>query len=279
MAMRGSKDDGDALRFLALCRVLVGNVRVDDSTVPPRGGGGDYDSLYSPVDEEYRPLKPDHVLPEFLLLYRLAPNGRRAAPPDDDGAAAAAASAAPGAADPRRSAAAPKRRDETATTASAALERVAQRTEGLFRAPDDASDDARAPSPAHRPGRAPAPRHPSPAKRRDKRHADFDRGPDLKPMALAAALLPPDDAARTKGGPSSPSRSPRAAPPAARLDLADGDDAASGDVATRWEHVLHNALHEKRRIVSHIELLLSGRAKHGALRGSPAKLKPQASFR
>ena len=32
VAMRGSKDDGDALRFLALCRVLVGNVRVDDST-------------------------------------------------------------------------------------------------------------------------------------------------------------------------------------------------------------------------------------------------------
>ena len=28
---------------------------------------------YSSVREEYRPLKPENVLPEFLLLYRLAP--------------------------------------------------------------------------------------------------------------------------------------------------------------------------------------------------------------
>ena len=54
--------------------------------------------------------------------------------------------------------------------------------------------------------------------------------------------------------PSSPELEP---PPAAPSD---GDDPPADDLlVAKWEHVLHNALHEKRKIVAHIERLLSGR--------------------
>ena len=56
--------------MLALCRVLVGAVRVEEDA---SADGPEPDALYSSVREEYRPLKPENVLPEFLLLYRLAP--------------------------------------------------------------------------------------------------------------------------------------------------------------------------------------------------------------
>ena len=51
-ATAGTEADGDALRFLALCRVLVGDVRVVDAHQPGPAAGADadaFDSLYSPV--------------------------------------------------------------------------------------------------------------------------------------------------------------------------------------------------------------------------------------
>ena len=68
-ARRGG-DQAGRLRVLALCRVLVGAVRVEEDA---SAEGPEPDALYSSVREEYRPLKPENVLPEFLLLYRLAP--------------------------------------------------------------------------------------------------------------------------------------------------------------------------------------------------------------
>ena len=66
------------LRVLALCRVLVGDVRVaeDNNDAGPAAP----DALYNSVTEEYRPLRAENVLPEFLLLYRLAPAKDCAAP-------------------------------------------------------------------------------------------------------------------------------------------------------------------------------------------------------
>ena len=68
-ARKGGEKAG-RLRVLALCRVLVGAVRVEEDASTD---GPEPDALYSSVREEYRPLKPENVLPEFLLLYRLAP--------------------------------------------------------------------------------------------------------------------------------------------------------------------------------------------------------------
>ena len=186
------------------------------------------------VDEEYRPLKPDHVLPEFLLLYRLSPNAKRRAPPTRD-----AAKARRGDAD-----------DES--TAAAALARVARRTDGLFKPPEAAD---------------PPPGPPPPATKAHPRHDAgpiSDRTNDPRPLALASALLPNDDD-RRRAAPKrpSPKRSPPrpTVPSTSDLDLAhDGDDPPADDLlVAKWEHVLHNALHEKRKIVAHIERLLSGR--------------------
>jgi len=113
-AKSGSPKAGDELRYLALCRVLVGSVGIADT----KGGKPppDVDSLYFPVDEEYRPLRAAHVLPEFLLLYRLKPNEKRG-----------------GARGPARSArAAPP---SPGGAAGAALERVARESTDVLRAP------------------------------------------------------------------------------------------------------------------------------------------------
>lgn len=59
------RDDTERLRFLALCRVLVGRVRVGETA-------GECDSTYAPSTDEYTPLRADRVLPEFLLVYRFA---------------------------------------------------------------------------------------------------------------------------------------------------------------------------------------------------------------
>ena len=70
---------GGGVRFLALCRVLVGRVHVsasptEDQTLPSTEGStsdhGALDTLYSPFSEEYHLLTPSYVLPEFLIQFR-----------------------------------------------------------------------------------------------------------------------------------------------------------------------------------------------------------------
>jgi len=73
------------IRFLALCRVMIGKILVakqpaestkqeeGEAVMPapfPSGPGTDgYDSLYSPAREEYKLLNERYVLPEFLVQY------------------------------------------------------------------------------------------------------------------------------------------------------------------------------------------------------------------
>lgn len=58
-------------RYLVLCRVVVGNIWMGDSECPVselRKGG--FDSVYSPLREEYHILNEACVLPEFILAIR-----------------------------------------------------------------------------------------------------------------------------------------------------------------------------------------------------------------
>jgi hypothetical protein len=75
------KDEGDkhelegvdsSVRFLALCRVMIGKILVtakNSASFPPVTDKS-YDSMYSPMQEEYKLLNSNHVLPEFLVQYR-----------------------------------------------------------------------------------------------------------------------------------------------------------------------------------------------------------------
>ena len=71
---RAEKADGldSGVRFLALCRVMIGKILVtakNSSGFPPVTDGS-YDSMYSPMQEEYKLLNSSYVLPEFLVQYR-----------------------------------------------------------------------------------------------------------------------------------------------------------------------------------------------------------------
>lgn len=56
--------DNSTIRFLALCRVLLGRVSVGCNEDPQA------DTLFAPHTEEYVPRRAEHVLPEFLIAYR-----------------------------------------------------------------------------------------------------------------------------------------------------------------------------------------------------------------
>ncbi|KAJ1462978.1 hypothetical protein M885DRAFT_610008 [Pelagophyceae sp. CCMP2097] len=74
LAERGGSGAG-SLRLLALCRVIVGKVKMlKDDLGLARDDSRDaaaYDSTFSPRTESYRPLKAEHVLPEFIVVYKL----------------------------------------------------------------------------------------------------------------------------------------------------------------------------------------------------------------
>jgi hypothetical protein len=86
------------IRFLALCRVMIGQIFVTSKVYqgfPDVNADAQFDSMYSSVQEEYRLLNPAYVLPEFLVQYRFA--GRRTLTsngPDAPDAAPAAPAAA-----------------------------------------------------------------------------------------------------------------------------------------------------------------------------------------
>jgi hypothetical protein len=88
---RGDSD----IRYLCLCRVLLGKILVSDDAPglalkPVKEGGeaamvysargrkaaqlssglAQYDSIYSPALEEYVVMNPLHVLPEFLIQFK-----------------------------------------------------------------------------------------------------------------------------------------------------------------------------------------------------------------
>ena len=60
------------IRFLALCRVMIGKINVigKNSKGFPHVTDGSYDSMYSPMQEEYKLLNEEYILPEFLVQYR-----------------------------------------------------------------------------------------------------------------------------------------------------------------------------------------------------------------
>lgn len=61
-----------SIRFLALCRVMIGKINVigKNSKGFPHVTDGSYDSMYSPMQEEYKLLNEEYILPEFLVQYR-----------------------------------------------------------------------------------------------------------------------------------------------------------------------------------------------------------------
>lgn len=70
------KDGGgpitDDIRYLVLCRVAVGKVFVTSKEYkgfPSVGNDPAFDSMYNPLQEEYLVLRPDQVLPEFIIQY------------------------------------------------------------------------------------------------------------------------------------------------------------------------------------------------------------------
>lgn len=75
-----SRDDAheSSIRYLALCRVVVGKVFVapkDADSFPPAPEGG-YNAIYNPKLEEYLILNPRDVLPEFLVQYKYVNDSR-----------------------------------------------------------------------------------------------------------------------------------------------------------------------------------------------------------
>lgn len=71
LADAAKSNENDPIRFLALCRVAVGDVSV--GPVPETAAKRKGDSYYDPHTEEYLPLDPGNVLPEFLIAYRFVP--------------------------------------------------------------------------------------------------------------------------------------------------------------------------------------------------------------
>ena len=73
--MQSATVDGtdSEIRFLALCRVMIGQIFVTSKVYqgfPDVNADAQFDSMYSSVQEEYRLLNPAYVLPEFLVQYR-----------------------------------------------------------------------------------------------------------------------------------------------------------------------------------------------------------------
>lgn len=72
----GAGEDGSGrgdgkVRFLALCRVLLDKVfTCEGNCFPPAAPDAPFDAMYSAALEEYALLRPEYVLPEFLVLYR-----------------------------------------------------------------------------------------------------------------------------------------------------------------------------------------------------------------
>jgi hypothetical protein len=74
-AERGGSDpqNPSQIRYLALCRVLIGKVFVTSKAYegfPPVAPDAALDSMYNPAQEEYLILNGAHVLPEFLVQYK-----------------------------------------------------------------------------------------------------------------------------------------------------------------------------------------------------------------
>mmetsp|Transcript_1651 Transcript_1651/g.3875 ORF Transcript_1651/g.3875 Transcript_1651/m.3875 type:complete len:689 (+) Transcript_1651:82-2148(+) len=81
----GPSNGGNQARYLALCRVIIGNAfmtsgeyegfpKVDKST------GNKFDSIFSPALDEYLILHGTHVLPEFLIRYEFNPRFKPESP-------------------------------------------------------------------------------------------------------------------------------------------------------------------------------------------------------
>jgi len=75
-------DGDDDVRYLALCRVIIGKVFVTSKGYPGFPGGTEftsssYDSMYNPGEEEYLVLRREHVLPEFFIQYRYSERKRK----------------------------------------------------------------------------------------------------------------------------------------------------------------------------------------------------------
>ena len=67
----GGQDD--SIRYLVLCRVVVGKVFVtskDYRGFPAVGSNLAFDSMFNPAQEEYLIIHPQNVLPEFLVQYK-----------------------------------------------------------------------------------------------------------------------------------------------------------------------------------------------------------------
>jgi len=80
----GAAPTGDGEhRFLALCRVMIGKIFVTSKATqgfPDVPLDAEFDSMYSPLQEEYKLLNPGYVLPEFIIEYQYT--GKRAAGAD-----------------------------------------------------------------------------------------------------------------------------------------------------------------------------------------------------
>ena len=62
----------DEIRYLILCRVVIGKVFVTSKEYrgfPSVGKNPAFDSMYNPLQEEYLVLRPVQVLPEFVIQY------------------------------------------------------------------------------------------------------------------------------------------------------------------------------------------------------------------
>eukprot|EP00942_MAST-04A_sp_MAST-4A-sp1_P009368 g9368.t1 len=62
----------DEIRYLILCRVVIGKVFVTSKEYrgfPTVGKNPAFDSMYNPLQEEYLVLRPVQVLPEFVIQY------------------------------------------------------------------------------------------------------------------------------------------------------------------------------------------------------------------
>jgi len=62
----------EEIRYLVLCRVVIGKVFVTSKEYrgfPTVGNNPAFDSMYNPLQEEYLVLRPEQVLPEFVIQY------------------------------------------------------------------------------------------------------------------------------------------------------------------------------------------------------------------
>jgi hypothetical protein len=89
-----SGDKSETVKYLVLCRVIVGKCFVTSKEYhgfPYVDASCSYDSMYNPSQEEYLLLNGENVLPEFFIQfnYQKSPQGPSPVPVDDDGLGAA----------------------------------------------------------------------------------------------------------------------------------------------------------------------------------------------